>query len=116
MKKSIEIPLSLSLFGLLLFTIPAYAHHPAADIVDAEIYAIIDELVSDTPHADLVFDDNMGGGDTMLAITASLRSLEELVDDGLLSEVSELSGEVSITIEFADRGNDVVLTITQLPE
>lgn len=71
MKKSIETILSLSLFGLLLFTLPAYAHHPAADIVDAELYAIIDELVS-APHADLVFDDNMGGGDTMRAITGSL--------------------------------------------
>ncbi|MGD2118452.1 MAG: hypothetical protein PVG66_08845 [Chromatiales bacterium] len=35
----------------------AYAHHPAADIVDPEIYAMIDENVSDTPHADLTFED-----------------------------------------------------------
>lgn len=35
----------------------AFAHHPAADIVDPEIYAMIDENVADTPHADLTFDD-----------------------------------------------------------
>lgn len=35
----------------------AFAHHPAADIVDPEIYEMIDENVADTPHADLVFDD-----------------------------------------------------------
>ena len=35
----------------------AFAHHPAADIVDPEIYEMIDENVADTPHADLDFDD-----------------------------------------------------------
>lgn len=39
----------------------AFAHHPTADIVDPEIYEMIDENVADTPHADLVLDD-MGGG------------------------------------------------------
>jgi len=34
-----------------------FAHHPAADNVDPEIYAMIDENVADTPHADMVFDD-----------------------------------------------------------
>ncbi len=33
------------------------AHHPAADIVDPEIYSMIDANVADTPHADLVLDD-----------------------------------------------------------
>lgn len=42
-----------------------FAHHPAADIVDPDIYAMIDENVSDT-HADMDLDtlgsdDNMGG-------------------------------------------------------
>lgn len=45
-----------------------FAHHPAADIVDPDIYAMIDENVSDSPHADLDLDtmgssDNMGGSD-----------------------------------------------------
>ena len=40
-----------------------FAHHPAEAIVDPEIYAMIDENVADTPHADLVLDDmgNMEG-------------------------------------------------------
>ena len=41
-------------------TTAAFAHHPAADIVDAETYAMIDENVSDI-HADMIFDDEMGG-------------------------------------------------------
>jgi hypothetical protein len=39
----------------------AIAHHPAADIVDPEIYEMIDENVSDI-HAAMTFDDM--GGDT----------------------------------------------------
>ena len=42
---------------LMAISSTAFAHHPAADMVDPEIYAIIDENVSDTPHADMTFDD-----------------------------------------------------------
>ena len=101
----------------LLFTLPAYAHHPAADVVDAEIYAIIDTMVSDTPHADLVVVDDMVGDDIMTTtITGTLRSAEELVDDGLITEVSELNGDVYMTIEFEENSNDVVISIMQVPE
>ena len=48
---------TVSALALGLFSTAAFAHHPAADRVDPEIYAMIDENVSDTPHADLVFDD-----------------------------------------------------------
>lgn len=47
-------------FLMALASTSAFSHHPAADIVDPEIYAMIDENVSDTPHADMTFDD-MGG-------------------------------------------------------
>jgi hypothetical protein len=39
----------------LLASFSAFAHHPAEDIVDEDIYAMIDENVADTPHADLDF-------------------------------------------------------------
>ena len=42
-------------------TTAAFAHHPAADIVDPEIYAMIDENVSDT-HAEMDLTDM--GADT----------------------------------------------------
>jgi hypothetical protein len=41
-----------------------FAHHPAADIVDPDIYAMIDENVSETPHADMTFDDMNNGAAT----------------------------------------------------
>ncbi|MBW8306475.1 MAG: hypothetical protein K0M46_06485 [Thiobacillus sp.] len=39
----------------LLASFSAFAHHPAEDIVDEDIYLMIDENVADTPHADLDF-------------------------------------------------------------
>lgn len=41
----------------LFVSFATFAHHPAADIVDPEIYEMIDDNVADTPHADLTFDD-----------------------------------------------------------
>lgn len=48
---------NLTAIASLFVSVSAFAHHPAADIVDPEIYEMIDENVADTPHADLVFDD-----------------------------------------------------------
>ena len=84
---------------LALAAVPALAHHPAEDIVDPEIYAMIDEMVADTPHADLVFDDVMG---TTEITTDSVSEAEDLIDDGLLATLSLLDEEVTVTITFGD--------------
>lgn len=39
----------------MLASFSAFAHHPAADIVDEDIYLMIDANVVDTPHAGLDF-------------------------------------------------------------
>lgn len=93
------------LFVALLLALPcqALAHHPAADIVDAEIYAMIDAMVADTPHADLTFDDVMGDGDDVTIIeTDTVSTAEALIDEGLLADLSLLDGEVTVTLEFPD--------------
>lgn len=98
---------------LLLPASVALAHHPAADIVDEEIYAHIDEMVADTPHADLTFDD-MGGGAMDTTVTMdSTADLELLIADGLLDDVDDLSGQVDATITID--GGGVVLTVSQRP-
>jgi len=90
----------------------AIAHHPAADIVDEEIYVMIDSMVADTPHADLVFTD-MGGGMTEITLTTrTLTSLETMIDDGLLDYASMLEGDVDVGIDFNSNGS-VTMTITQ---
>lgn len=47
--------LQVAVLTSLLASFSAFAHHPAEDIVDEEIYEMIDENVTDTPHADLDF-------------------------------------------------------------
>ena len=54
--------LTLSTLALLIASTHSYAHHPAADIVDPEIYAMIEENISDV-HLAMTFDD-MGGNST----------------------------------------------------
>lgn len=53
MKKALQV----AVFASMLTSISAFAHHPAEDIVDPDIYEMIDLNVADTPHADLDFTD-----------------------------------------------------------
>lgn len=53
MKTVLKVAAIASLFA----TGSAFAHHPAADIVDPETFEMIDENVADTPHADMTADD-----------------------------------------------------------
>ena len=107
MKKMLVVSLLL-----LIISMPAWSHHPAADIVDPDIYAMIDSLVADTPHADLVFTD-MGMGMTEIEVTAdSLRELESMIDDGLLDYALTLDGDVSVSIN-ANPDGGVTMTISQ---
>jgi len=106
--------LKASTLGLLLAAAPLYAHHAAEGIVDDEVWQMIDDLVADTPHADLVFED-MGSGMTDITLTTNtITAFENMVDDGLLSYVAMLDGEVDVQIEFSDQGG-VVMTISQEP-
>ena len=106
--------LSTIILCLALTAAPAFSHHPAADIVDAEIYEMIDSMVADTPHAELVFDDDMGGGggSDMTITTRTVRELENMIDDGLLTYISMLDGDVSVNIDFGNE-DGVVLNIGQ---
>jgi len=104
----------LSVIALLLGSANVYAHHPAADIVDEEIYAQIDDMVSDTPHATLTFDE-MGGGMTETTITTdSVSALETLiVQDDLLEYIELLDGVVDVGISFND-DSSVSITVNQV--
>ena len=99
-----------AVLGLVAY--PVIAHHAAEGIVDEEIYAMIDAMVADTPHAELDFSD-MGGGTTQMDITTPIPDLEDLVAAGLLRYAALLDGDVSMTIEFTDRRN-LTVTIVQV--
>lgn len=107
MKKLIT---SLAL-SLALIASPALAHHPAEDIVDADIWAMIDEMVADTPHADLVFDEM--GPDTTTIIADSVEDAQDLIDSGLLTDLSVLDYQLEdvdleVTITFGEPSTDQV--------
>jgi len=79
-------------FLMTLATTAAFAHHPAADMVDPEIYAMIDENVSDTPHADMTFDD-MGG---------AMESERTSVEEGITSRAEARDDVAMETEEMVD--------------
>lgn len=94
-----------------MFSTAVFAHHPAADIVDEDIYEMIDSMVADTPHADLTFDQM----DNVMETTVTSRSivtLDNLLEDGIMNYVDMLDGDVSVTIDF-NEDRSVTMTITQ---
>ncbi len=97
---------------MLLGTGQAFAHHAAEGIVDEEIYEMIDTMVADTPHAELTLDD-LGSGMTELTVeTRTAVAMENLLEDGMLTYISMLDGEVRVEIDFESNGT-VVLTVFQ---
>jgi len=111
MKKSVLI----STLICAVSSASAFAHHPAADIVDPEIYAMIDENVADTPHAELTFDD-MGSRVEQLdtAIEAAGERSEmaaETSEAGSAGEMRELTTDSAADGEMADSAAEMLDTI-----
>jgi len=107
MKKLVNITAILS----VMVSTSVFAHHPAADMVDADVYEMIDSVVADTPHADMTFD-TMDEVTETTVTSRSIVTLDSMLEDGLLSYVSMLDGDVTVDIDFnADRS--VTMTITQ---
>ncbi|MGR9115388.1 MAG: hypothetical protein ACU85E_06445 [Gammaproteobacteria bacterium] len=87
------------------------AHHPAEDIVDEDIYEMIDSMVADTPHADLTFEQRDSAMETTIT-SQSIVTLDNLLEDGLMAYVDMLDGEVSVSIDF-NPDSSVTMIITQ---
>jgi hypothetical protein len=105
--------LVLGALAALLASAPLFSHHAAEGIIDDEVYAMIDDMVADTQHATLDFS-GMGADTTEVTVsTRSVRDVENLIDDGLLDYAAMLDGDVTMVIEFDDRGGALV-TITQV--
>lgn len=92
----------LSTLTLALASANAFAHHPAADIVDPEIYAMIEENISEV-HLAMTFDDMggnspetdtaMGGNDEAGSMVAEMGS--DLADVGAAMEAGSGMGGMS---------------------
>jgi len=105
--------LGLVVLILLFVSSMAWAHHPAADIVDDEIYAMIDDMVSDTPHGDMVFDEEMG---VTTISDVTVNDVDDMIRDGLLDAISVLDGTVTVTITFPEEGETLLKSIEKLNE
>ncbi len=102
MKKS----LLTTAFIMSLASASAFAHHPAADIVDPEIYAMIDENVADTPHADLTFDEMGRDADD---VGAAMNEREETV-----TNAAQMRDEITTRDEVAMDADTAMDTIDLL--
>lgn len=104
----------LTTLAMLLASANVYAHHPAVDNVDEQIYETIEIMVEDTPHASMTFDE-MGGGMTETSITAdTLDDFEDLVEEeDLLEYVEMLDGVVDVSLSFND-DSSITMTINQV--
>ncbi|WP_291316914.1 hypothetical protein [Desulfuromonas sp.] len=97
---------------VLAFTV-AFAHHLAVDMVDEDIYAMIDEVVGETPHA-LLFTEEDSEEVTTTITTEDVSTADDLIRDGLLDGASLLDGDVTITIEFPEVEEPMFKSIEEL--
>jgi hypothetical protein len=107
--------LTAALVSTAFAAFPSFAHHAAEGIVDDEVYAMIDDLVADTPHADMTVDDiatGMTDVTTTTITTRTVTAVENMIDDGLLDYAAMLDGEVDVSITFGS-DNSVTMTINQ---
>ena len=90
-------------------------HHAAQGVVDDEVWAMIDEMVADTPHGDMTLED-LGSGMMEATIeTQSVDELERIIEDSdLLRTIAMLDGDVTVTITFAADGTTTMTILQQL--
>lgn len=74
---------------MAMTTTSVLAHHPAADMVDPEIYEMIDANVADTPHADMVFDD-MGSAMGSVTGSSAMEQAERELSDPEMSQAGAI--------------------------
>lgn len=105
-----------TIMSLAIASFPAFSHHPAEGIVDDDVYAMIDELVADTPHTEMTVEDDFDDTSmtTTTITTQTLTQTENLIDDGLLDYVAMLDGDTEVTISFPEDGTTTT-SIEQTP-
>ncbi len=105
-------------FTFFLFTTyGAFSHHMAEGMVDEEVYAMIDDLVADTPHTAVDFYEIPEDGMTVTAITTeAIKFLEDMIDEGLMDFIPMLDGNITVTIEYDADTRSAFMSITQLEE
>ena len=104
--KSMKKLLQAALFSIVIAAVPAFAHHAAEGVVDADVYEMIDELLADSAQAEMTIDDLAY---TMDITTRTVTQMENLIDDGLLDYAAMLDATVTITF---DADGSVIMSIS----
>lgn len=94
----IKKPVLLTSLVFAFASSTAFAHHPAADRVDPEVYAMIDENVADTPHADLTFDDM--GSNNITPSMSGVQDMAEAMDTEAMESIDLLENVDTATVEI----------------
>jgi opacity protein-like surface antigen len=71
----------------------AFAHHPAAEIVDADVYAMIEENISEV-HLDMTFDDMGGDTDVMSGDTSDVGSTRSSVSSDIANYGTDMGADM----------------------
>ena len=84
----------------------AFAHHPAADIVDEDVYDMIEENISEV-HLDMTFDD-MGGdttdvGSARESIASDFGNAGDATGEDVEDVGAELAGELDVEAAMESR-------------
>jgi len=92
--------------SLVMISANAFAHHPAADIVDPEVYEMIEENISDA-HLALTFDDMGGATTTEAGSAARAREDGAAVGNDLADAAAEMEAteEINAMADAAPRGS-----------
>ncbi len=106
-----------ALVSLSVVSIPAFAHHPAADNLDEETWEMIDSNLedADSPHLDMEFDD-MGSVTTNMRDETSVPVLYPAFEVDI-SEDMFVNPEVFTArtggMEFVDENEDGIVDVAQ---
>ena len=100
--------------AMALASTAAFAHHPAADIVDPEIYFMIDDNVSEV-HADMEFDDmgsvDVMGGDPDVGGDTDVGGNAVSIDtEGVGAEIGENAADIGAEMEAREEMNATAAT------
>jgi len=90
----------------------AFAHHPAAEVVDAETYEMIEANVAESPHDDLVMDE-MGSSMEQASGDAIGAAMQTAAADVDTDAAADAAADSAATVDTFDLMENVVNSLAQ---
>ncbi|MGB5276218.1 MAG: hypothetical protein WBO73_04530 [Gammaproteobacteria bacterium] len=90
----------------------AFAHHPAAEVVDAETYEIIEANVAESPHDDMVMDE-MGSSMEQASGDAMGDAMQTAAAGVDTDAAADAAADSAATVDTIDLMENVVNNLAQ---